>query len=290
MSVYNGESPDYLAQSMESLRAQTKPADEILIVKDGPLRQELETVLNRYSQLLPIVTCALNQNQGLGIALRIGVERCTHELIARMDSDDIAVPTRLEKLASFLDQNPRIDAVGSLTREFHLHPGDGSSIRQVPAEQDAIRAFAKKRNPMNHPSVAFRKSAALAAGNYRSWIGFEDYHLWVRMLLNGSELYNIQEPLLFMRCGNGMQNRRGGWKYARREAALFWDFRRQGFLTTPEAIRNIALRCPSRMLPTTLRAGIYERFLRRKCQSGFSPQERLNDQVASGSAKPSSSL
>lgn len=267
MSVYDRESPEFLAQALESLRTQTRPADEILIVKDGPLRKELEAVIDRYTQILPIVTVALDQNQGLGVALAAGVEHCRHEFIARMDSDDISVPTRLEKLACFLEQNPHIDAVGSLTQEFHQNPGDANSIRQVPAEHSAICAFAKSRNPMNHPTVAFRKSAAMAAGNYRTWIGFEDYHLWIRMLCNGSRLHNIEEPLVLMRCGNGMQNRRGGWSYAKREAALFWEFKKLGFLTAPEALRAILMRCPSRLLPPQARSNIYSLFLRNRRSS-----------------------
>lgn len=264
MSVYDRESPDYLAQSLESLRTQTLPADEILIVKDGPLRHELEAVIQRYSEHLPIVAVALDRNQGLGAALCQGVQSCRCEFIVRMDSDDICAPDRLEKLTSFIEHNPTVDVVGSLIQEFSFQPGDGRSVRPVPIEHNAIYAFAKKRNPMNHPSVAFRKSAVLFAGNYRSRIGFEDYHLWVRMLLNRSCFHNIQEPLLFMRCGNGMQNRRGGWKYAKREAALFWEFRRLGFLTTAEAIRSILLRCPSRLLPNGLRSDLYQKWLRQK--------------------------
>lgn len=268
MSVYDQESPDYLAQCLESLVMQTRPAEEILIVKDGPLGEELEAVLQQYARRLPMVTIALESNQGLGAALRIGVEHCKHELIARMDSDDICVPFRFEQQVTFMETHPEIDVLGGSITEFAFSPGDGHLMRKLPADHESISNLARHRNPVNHVTVIFRKSKMLAAGSYRSWIGFEDYYLWVRMLLKGSRFHNLQETLVQVRCGNGMQNRRGGWKYIQREAALFREFHRQGFLTKSEAFQSILLRCPARLLPVTLRTQIYKTLLRSRLSEG----------------------
>ena len=263
MSVYRRESPSHLDMCLESLENQTLLAAEVIIVKDGPLGPDLHLVLDAHSARLPIRAIQLPENRGTGAAVRIGVSECSHDLVARMDSDDINVSFRFEHQMRFLSNHPEIDVLGGQISEFMDQPGDSNCIRAVPIQHDAIAAFARRRNPINQMTVMFRKSAVLAAGNYRSWLGFEDYELWVRMLLNSSRFHNLDETLVFVRCGNGMHSRRGGWNYARREAALFWSFRNAGFLTTGAALRAIACRVPARLIPASLRTQVYNRLLRR---------------------------
>ena len=76
-------------------------------------------------------------------------------------------------------------------------------------QHENILRFAKGRCPVNHPVVMFRKSAVLKAGGYKHFPLFEDYYLWVRMLMNGARFYNIQESLLFFRFSPDMFRRRG---------------------------------------------------------------------------------
>src|SRR5580658_8350857 len=94
MSVYAKEYPAFFRVSLESLAAQTLPADEIVIVEDGPLGEELKAVIEVYKSCLPIVSLRLPVNVGLGAALREGLNVCQGEYVARMDSDDICVPER----------------------------------------------------------------------------------------------------------------------------------------------------------------------------------------------------
>ncbi|HEX4039817.1 MAG TPA: glycosyltransferase [Acidobacteriaceae bacterium] len=264
ISVYSGESAAHFKECLESLARQTVPAGEVLIIKDGPLGENLEEVIALYSGGLPIRTVALQQNVGLGSALSAGVEECRFDKIARMDADDICALDRLELQAKFFEAHPEIDVVGGSIREFDADPLLGATERRLPSEHMAIEALAATRNPINHMTVAFRKRAVLAAGNYRPRQGFEDYDLWVRMLLNGSRFHNLPDVLVFARCGNGMQRRRGGWDYARREAALFWSFRSAGFLSTGQAARTIICRTPARLLPASLRTQLYNYFLRHR--------------------------
>lgn len=202
MSVYNRELPTYLAQSLDSLAAQTRLADEVVIIKDGVLGTELDQVISRYSEKLPIVTLDLRVNRGLGPALRAGVEHCRFEWIARMDSDDICLPGRFKRQLEFLGIHPEIDVLGSGISEFEHNHSSQLSQRCLPEEDSAIRSFSKFRNPVNHMTVMFRKRAVLEAGNYQDIIGFEDYDLWVRMLMLGARFHNLQEPLVFVRCGD----------------------------------------------------------------------------------------
>jgi glycosyltransferase involved in cell wall biosynthesis len=263
MPVYSRESPEYLVESLRSLAVQSRPADEILIVKDGPIGDALEAVIAMYSTELPIVPLQLAENRGLGFALAIGVENCKFEIIARMDGDDISVPERFERQVGFLETHPEVDAISATVREFNGDPAVCTSERRLPSEHVSILAFAKRRCPLNHMAVVFRKSAVLAAGNYQSRFRQEDYDLWVRMLMNGSKFHNLGDLGVLARCGNGMQSRRGGWGYLRHEASLFWHFRSLGFLCTLEVLFNVGLRVPVRLLPPALRSLLYRVFVRR---------------------------
>lgn len=263
MPVYSLESAEYLAESLHSLAVQSRPADEILIVKDGPIGEALEAVIAHYLTELPIVPLQLLENRGLGFALRIGVENCKFEIIARMDADDISAPERFEQQVGFLEAHPEVDAISATIREFNGDPAVSISERRLPSEHTSILAFAKRRCPLNHMAVVYRKSAVLAAGNYQSQFRQEDYDLWVRMLLNGAKLHNLSDLCVFARCGNGMQRRRGGWDYLCSEASLFWHFRSLGFLSTFEVLFNVGLRIPVRLLPPAFRAHLYRLFVRK---------------------------
>lgn len=98
MSVYYKEKAEYLKLALDSIINQTLKPDEIVFVQDGKVTNELETVITEYSQKYPDIfkTYPLKQNQGLGKALNFGMQKCRNEVIARMDTDDIAEPNRFE--------------------------------------------------------------------------------------------------------------------------------------------------------------------------------------------------
>ena len=122
--------------------------------------------------------------------------------------------------------------------------------------------MARRRNPLNHMTVMFRKTSVLAAGSYRSRPGFEDYDLWARMLMNGKRLYNLHDVLVRVRCGNGMQRRRGGFAYLREETALQLHFLKAGFVSKRQFLLNVLARAPIRMAPPDLRTAFYRWVLR----------------------------
>ena len=97
MSLYKKEKPEFLRESLESILNQTYVPTEIVIVKDGPLTIELEQVLKEYSTNDKIKVYGYDENKGLGFALNFGVNKCRYDIIARMDTDDIASPDRFEK-------------------------------------------------------------------------------------------------------------------------------------------------------------------------------------------------
>lgn len=210
MSLYQGEKPEYLRQALDSMMAQTYLPSEIVIVKDGLLPDELNAVLNeyqsKYANVMRIV--GYSDNRGLGKALNYGIDICKNEYIARMDTDDISKPERCEKELLFLLSNPPICGVGSWVDEFEGDPTNVISTRRVPIEQKDIYKFCKRRNPFNHPSMMYKKSAVTSVGGYSSLRYGQDYDLFGRLLINGYLLSNIPESLLYFRTGSNAIRRR----------------------------------------------------------------------------------
>lgn len=264
LSVYYKESPNSLYQSLLSVVTQTLYPDEILLVKDGKLSEELEAVIEEYSsKYSSIKIISLSTNQGLGKALNEGLKYCSYDIVARMDTDDIAKPDRFEKQIAIFEKYSDIHVVGSWIDEFEGDTTNISSTRKLPELYEDIYEFAKSRNPINHPVVMFRKTAVLAAGGYQHFPLFEDYFLWVRLLMNGAKFYNIQESLLYFRFSSDMFKRRGGWKYAMDEILFQNTIRKMGFISLRKFIQNVVIRFVARIIPNSLRTTLYKKLLRK---------------------------
>ena len=263
LSIYYKERPDFLRQSLDSLFSQTLLPTEVVLVKDGPLTKTLDIIIEEYSKrYLQLKIVSLSVNQGLGKALNEGLKYCSYDLVARMDTDDIAKPNRFEKQLKVFNNHPDIDIVSSWIDEFEGDTNHILSIRKLPEYHKEIYKFAKKRNPINHPAVMFRKSSVLAAGGYKHFPLFEDYYLWVRMLMNGAKFYNIQESLLYFRSSSDMFKRRGGINYALMELKFEQELLRIKFIDKSIFIKNILIRFISRLIPNKLRTIIYIFLLR----------------------------
>lgn len=213
MSVYKNDDPDYLKSALESIYdKQTRKPDEIVVVFDGPLNAPLYDVLEKFQSGREDVVKYYPQsvNQGLGQALRIGAQMCTGDYIFRMDSDDISVPKRFEKQIAYAEANPEYDVIGGDIAEFNHDPlGEEMRVRACPAKHDEIVMMAKKRNPMNHVTACIKRSALESCGGYQTLLLLEDYLLWLNMITSGAKLANINETLVYVRVGNGFDNKRG---------------------------------------------------------------------------------
>ncbi len=265
MPVYRKEKAEYFRESMESMLRQTIVTDDFVIVCDGPLTRELDDVIaemeKKHPGLFQIIR--LKEQKGLGNALYQGLSFCKNELVARMDSDDISVPDRCRmQLEAFRAKD--IDLAGGNITEFTADISKPGAQRQVPETDGEIRRFAKRRNPFNHPTVMFRRSAVLKAGSYQDCLGFEDYYLWARMLGCGMKGYNIQKTLVYMRTGEGMYERRGGFLYALRGVKARWKIYGTGISGFSDFLISAGGQVAVSMLPLRFRSCFYERFLRRK--------------------------
>lgn len=253
-----------MKQCLDSLFSQTLLPTEIILVKDGPLTEDLNTVVEDYEKDFSILKIIpLEKNVGLGRALNEGLKHCSYNLIARMDTDDIAKPYRFQKQIEVFQKHPEIDVCGAWIEEFQGNTDNVTSIRKLPKLHNDILEYTKIRNPINHPVVMFRKSAVLDAGGYQHFPLFEDYYLWVRMLKNGAKFYNIQESLLYFRTSPDMFKRRGGWKYAMNEYRFQKTMFNMNIISYKQFILNVMARFPVRIAPNQLRSWLYKKALRK---------------------------
>lgn len=264
MSVYHKEKPEYLNQAIESIQTQTISTNDFVLVCDGPLNEQLDGVIATKQQEMgdTLNVVRLAKNGGLGNALNEGIKYCKNELVARMDSDDIAYPNRCEKQMAVFNAHSEVSICSGIVEEFTTDPNTVDAKRVPPETNAEIVEFAKKRNPFNHPCVMYKKSAVEAVGSYQDSYLLEDYYLWLRMLMTGYQGYNIQEPLLHMRAGSDMYLRRAGWKYARTQARLFKFMKGQGFIGEGQYIKSCVIRSGSALAPNWLRKFMFEKVLR----------------------------
>jgi len=206
----------------------------------------------------------LQKNFGLGNALKVALDNCENELVARMDSDDVSASDRFEIQLRYLRQHPEVDIVGGNITEFLEDEDNIIGKRYVPETDKQIKSYMKKRCAFNHVAVMYKKSAIIKAGSYKDWFCNEDYYLWLRMMLSGAIFANVPENLVNVRVGNEMSARRGGMKYFRSEAALQEYMLQNHVIGVPRYLYNVALRFVGEVLaPNSLRAKLFK-FTRKK--------------------------
>ena len=261
MSLYIKEKPQYLRECFESLVAQTHQADEIVLVFDGAVTPELETIVAEFTAKLPLKLVKLPQNLGLGKALNEGLQHCSHDWVFRMDTDDICVLERFAKQVAFIERYPDTIIFGGQIAEFGENVNDIVAYRYVPTEAQDIVKFTQKRCPFNHMTVVYQKSAVIACGGYEDLQ--EDYYLWIKLVAQGKRVANLPDILVYARVGNGMVGRRRGFNQAKAEWRLFKLKTRLGIQGILPSLFTFALRSGSRLLPTSLLKAVYHQFLRK---------------------------
>lgn len=264
MSIYNKEKPEYVDKCFKSLLRQTEKADEWVVVEDGPLTDEMYELLDDYQQKYPglIKRVPLKKNRGLGLALKAGVPECKNELIARMDTDDIARPDRFEKQLNEFYNNPSLDICGSHIIEFERDIKNILSKRKVPINHNEIVKYQKTRSAFNHMTVMYKKSSVLKAGNYEHCPLMEDDMLWVRMILSGAVCSNIDDFLVYARTGTAMIERRGGWEYYKKYKNAKKKIKETGFINEIDFLKAIIPQFIVCMMPKKLRLWFFTNILR----------------------------
>jgi len=249
------EDPAVLADALQSLRSQTLFPRQVVVSGDGPLPPALLDCLEVSG--LPIELVLGPGSEGVGPVLARGLLYCQEELVLRVDADDLSLPQRAAIQVNWMDQHPQVLVMSTPIIEFKDRIDQPLLQRWVPLDPEEISRVALLRNPLNHPSVILRRGAVLAAGSYRSVSGFEDYELWLRLLMihGPAVLANTSQPLVLARVGPAHLHRRHGWGYAIAEARFLAQCGRRGLLPIWCVIRSLLLRVPLRLLPPRFLAG-----------------------------------
>jgi glycosyltransferase involved in cell wall biosynthesis len=261
LAVYYKENPVFLTEALDSVINQSILPTQIIIVKDGPLTQDLDFVINNFmnsNSAVQIKVIPLKENLGLGRALNIGLKECDYDWVARMDSDDICRFDRFELILKQIANSKNISVFGSYIDEFR---GDVTNIvqqRKVKLNHDDIEADLSNRNPMNHVTVFFNKKDVLSVGSYEDVLFFEDYQLWTKMILNKMIFKNIPESTVLVRIGDDMIGRRHGFFYAKLEFNFQKYLLKKKFITRKIFFRNMLFRVFVRILPKVILNQIYK--------------------------------
>lgn len=264
LPVYAGDHADPLVRAFDSVTAdQTRPPDEVVVVRDGPLPAALAARLDELvgASAVPTTVVELPEHAGLAEALQAGLTACRFDIVGRMDADDVSLPERFAVQVPLVESG--FDVVGSALAEMGEHEDDLQGVRCPPLTEHAIARFARFHAPFNHPTVVFRRSAVARVGGYQRMPHFEDYWLWVRLLAAGARAANVERPLLLYRVHAGSYERRGGWRLVGYELRLQRRMRRLGFTSRAQFVRNVAVRGLWRVVPVGLRRRLYGRVFRR---------------------------
>ena len=264
MSLYYKENSEWLKESVESVVNQKLMPNEIVIVKDGKLTESLENVLNQLYNKYPdlIKIHGYEENKGLGLALNYGIGKCQYDIIARMDTDDIADYNRFYEQMKLFEKDESLDIVGSNTIEFSDNVNTIVSKRFMPETDEAIKKYSRTRCPFVHPSVMFKKSKIIEAGNYQHCYLCEDYDMWFRALNCNAKCYNIQQNLVYMRVNKNFYKRRGGWKYFKSISSFKRKMYEQKYMSRREYLKTYWASAIVCMAPGFVRNFIYKKLLR----------------------------
>ncbi len=265
LPCYEGDTPDALEAAFVSVTAeQTRRPDQVVLVQDGPVSDQLGTRITELVEgsLSPITLVVLPRNLGLGVALTRGLEACEHDIVARMDADDVSEPERFEVQIPLVEAG--LDVLGSALLEFQTSPEVVVGSRAVLTDPADIVRQARLRQTFNHPSVVYRASVVARVGGYEDLPGLEDYLLFAKMIMAGARVGNVARPLVRYRVSEGAYGRRGGWRILRSELRLQRRFRAMGFTTRAQHARNVAVRGVYRLVPEQVRRTAYQRLLARR--------------------------
>lgn len=264
MTVYKKDNPVFFSLALDSMIHQSYPPDEIVLVKDGPIVESLQSVIDSHkSEGAPIVEVQLAQNVGLGLALNAGIRAVRNELIARMDSDDYSLPTRCELQVREFERNPDLDIIGCPVLEFTDDIDHIVGERKVPLTNASIYQFAKKRDPFNHPTVMYKKSAVEAVGCYSDYRKNQDTDLWIKMLQNNAVCMNLAEPLFRFRFDQNTYQKRKSWINTKILIEIRYKAWKSGFNSFGEFLTVAAAQLGMYVLPVGFQKFLYQKILRR---------------------------
>ena len=262
-SVYYNENPLFLRRSIESIVNQTICTDDYIIVKDGKLPPDIQKVLDEYSEKYPFIHIyGYEINKGLGYALNFGLNKCKNELVARMDTDDISLPTRCERELKEFESDPELHIVGTSIMEFEDDENTIVSVKNMPVDSIEIKRYAHRRNPFNHPTVMYKKSKVLEMGGYLEGVRGEDVALFTKMVFEGCKTKNINDSLFMYRANNNQYKRRSSLVDAKAVISVFRNNYKAGYIGLNDYLFVLSAQCAGIIIPDSIGEKIFKRFFR----------------------------
>ena len=260
MSTHKAETADHLAESLESLYAQTISPDRIVLVLDGEVGADQHDVIARFGadgRGPDLTIVALPTNGGLANALNAGLSYCDGDYVMRMDSDDVCLPDRLALQLAYLAEHPETDLISSWASEFS-EAEEIERLKVSPTEHEALTSAMRWRNVIAHSAILVKSSALARIGGYRADFGLlEDYDLYVRLITSGAHFHVIPKVLLRIRTSMAQRGRRGNFAYLRNEIRFRSECLRIGFLTRSQFVATVCLYAAFRLAGPVLRNRFY---------------------------------
>lgn len=185
---------DYLEISINSIISSNFPCNwELILIPNNATSESLSVAQNFASNQVRILNNVRFMN--LGSALNLGISEAKYSYVARMDADDVSLPSRMERQFVFLELNPDYFLVGG---QFWIidEINEITGLSQLPESNGEIRAKLHHENVIAHPTTMFRRDEAVKLGGYSEILQYaEDYEFWLRAI-SVHKFCNLSEPLL----------------------------------------------------------------------------------------------
>lgn len=265
MSVYAGEKPEFLRESLQSMLDQTLPCAELMLVCDGKLTEPLEAVIAELSQRFGGRLKVMRSDKPLGVGgcANMALKAAATDFVVKMDSDDVADPRRCEVQIKFMVKHPELDMCGAYIEEFDSETGESISVKRTPLKSSEIRAYARRRNPFNNQTLVYRRSSALRVGGYSDVKRCEDYDFVVKMLATGAIGANIPKTLVRYRVTPDNLARRRNFNNTVSFIKVRWRIFRMGYSSLLDFLIPCAAQLALFVLPASLTGKLYKKFLRK---------------------------
>lgn len=200
MPVYNAER--YVAEAIESILHQTYKRFELIIIDDQSTDDSLKIIKSykrRYPSKIRVIQSEKNLNRGGDMCANLGIEVARGKYIARMDADDVAIPTRLEKQVAFLEAHKRVFLVGSSAFVINAKGKIVGEKLEPSSTHDIYKSYATF-HPIIHPSVMLRRKFKGYQFLYQiNYSANNDYYTFFKLLCRGFIFVNLDEKLLYYR-------------------------------------------------------------------------------------------
>lgn len=211
LPVYAKDNADWFRLSLDSVLSQKRCCPTVYVGVDGPVGENIRTVLAYYADRPDVRIHSFPINRGLPSVLNrliAIVLQEDFEFIARMDSDDISMPDRFHKQIDYMKKHPEIAVVGGSIQEFNA-TNDCVNIRHYPETNEEVIKYVCKASPCAHPATIIRRIVFERGITYdESHRKCQDLALWYDLLGAGFKINNVKDVVLKFRLSGDVFNRR----------------------------------------------------------------------------------